>query len=188
MPFAPARHRRRSFRLASVYTSPLNGSGERVCGKASWKTRRSRISRLVPRAGRAGRQFPDLPVSNPEIREAMQKGTRAEPDQARSSHRHRPDCDRCGVAVPDKGSYRRSPVNEVGVLLLRFHLPHAKKLPERFRAPCCRHRLSPPPWRTPSRKPAAQSFAAHSPGFKLHWRTDRSSGTRGAPSAFTLRL
>ena len=66
--------------------------------------------------------FPTCPYPNPEIREAMALGLsyceRLRPDLLIGTD---PDCDRCGVAVPDgKGSYRLLTGNEVGVLLLDF--------------------------------------------------------------------
>ena len=77
---------------------------------------------LVSEQAKPDGHFPTCPYPNPEIREAMALGLsyceRLRPDLLIGTD---PDCDRCGVAVPDgKGSYRLLTGNEVGVLLLDF--------------------------------------------------------------------
>ena len=109
--------------LSVVYT-PLHGSGLRV-----------RRTKLLGRAWRrtadarrgAGKDpdghFPTCPYPNPEIPEAMALGLaccgRVHPDLLIGTD---PDCDRCGVAVPDdkRADTGCSPGNEIGVLLLDY--------------------------------------------------------------------
>ena len=105
--------------LRLVYT-PLNGSG-RECVEKLLKRLGVYHLTLVPEQAEPDGNFPTCPYPNPEIREAMQKGLElsrtAAPDLLIGTD---PDCDRCGVAVPDRGSYRLLSGNEIGVLLLDF--------------------------------------------------------------------
>ena len=105
--------------LRLVYT-PLNGSGRECVEKLLEKLGVQNLT-LVPEQAEPDGNFPTCPYPNPEIREAMQKGLElsriVKPDLLIGTD---PDCDRCGVAVPDKGSYRLLSGNEVGVLLLDF--------------------------------------------------------------------
>ena len=107
-------------RLSIVYT-PLNGSG-RECVERICRALGIRNFTLVSEQAKPDGHFPTCPYPNPEIREAMALGLsyceRLRPDLLIGTD---PDCDRCGVAVPDgKGSYRLLTGNEVGVLLLDF--------------------------------------------------------------------
>ncbi len=106
--------------LSIVYT-PLNGSG-RECVERICRALGIRNFTLVSEQAKPDGHFPTCPYPNPEIREAMALGLsyceRLRPDLLIGTD---PDCDRCGVAVPDgKGSYRLLTGNEVGVLLLDF--------------------------------------------------------------------
>ena len=87
--------------LKLVYT-PLNGSGKE-CVEKLFKNDLTLVSEQAETDG----NFPTCPYPNPEIREAMQKGLKlsriVKPDLLIGTD---PDYDRCGVAVPDKGSYR----------------------------------------------------------------------------------
>ena len=105
--------------LKLVYT-PLNGAGLE-CIRMLAKKLGVKNMTVVPEQEQPDGNFPTCPYPNPEIREAMQKGLElsriVKPDLLIGTA---PDCDRCGVAVPDKGSYRLLSGNEVGVLLLDF--------------------------------------------------------------------
>ncbi len=106
--------------LSIVYT-PLNGSG-RECVERICRALGIRNFTLVSEQAKPDGHFPTCPYPNPEIREAMALGLsyceRLRPDLLIGTD---PDCDRCGVAVPDgKDSYRLLTGNEVGVLLLDF--------------------------------------------------------------------
>ncbi len=106
--------------LSIVYT-PLNCSG-RECVERICRALGIRNFTLVSEQAKPDGHFPTCPYPNPEIREAMALGLsyceRLRPDLLIGTD---PDCDRCGVAVPDgKGSYRLLTGNEVGVLLLDF--------------------------------------------------------------------
>lgn len=106
--------------LKLVYT-PLNGSG-RECVERLCRSLGIQNLTLVSEQAAPDGHFPTCPYPNPEIREAMALGLsyceRLRPDLLIGTD---PDCDRCGVAVPDgKGSYRLLAGNEVGVLLLDF--------------------------------------------------------------------
>ena len=66
--------------------------------------------------------FPTCPFPNPEIKEALSLGLelckKVKPDLLLSTD---PDCDRVGIAVPDKdGSYVLFTGNEVGAMLLEY--------------------------------------------------------------------
>ena len=119
--------------LKLVYT-PLNGSGKECVEKLLKKLGVHDLT-LVSEQAEPDGNFPTCPYPNPEIREAMQKGLElsrlVKPDLLIGTD---PDCDRCGIAVPDKGSYRLLSGNEVGVLLLDFICRMRKEagtLPER---------------------------------------------------------
>lgn len=107
-----------SLRLA--YT-PLNGTGLECVQKLLGKLGVTRYE-VVPEQRDPDGNFPTCPYPNPEIREAMQKGLelcdRVHPDLLLGTD---PDCDRCGVAVPDgNGGYRLITGNEMGVILLDY--------------------------------------------------------------------
>ena len=106
--------------LSIVYT-PLNGSG-RECVTRLFRSLGIQTVTLVSEQAEPDGHFPTCPYPNPEIQEAMALGLsyceRLRPDLLIGTD---PDCDRCGVAVPDgSGAYRLLTGNEVGVLLLDF--------------------------------------------------------------------
>ena len=106
--------------LHLVYT-PLNGSGLE-CAQKLFQKLGVRHLRLVKEQAFPDGRFPTCPYPNPELPEAMALGLSycetLRPDLLIGTD---PDCDRCGVAAPDKtGRFRLLTGNEVGVLLLDF--------------------------------------------------------------------
>ncbi len=105
---------------------------------------------------RAGtrRPFPDLPVSNPEIREAMQKGLelcadKVKPDILIGTD---PDCDRCGAAVPDQRRLSPDFRQRDGCHPAGLYLPQPHRDAAYAAKPGCGHdncldRLWSTPWR-----------------------------------------
>ena len=106
--------------LKVVYT-PLNGAGN--------KPVRAILDRIgikdvvvVPEQEKPDGHFPTCPFPNPEIEEAMALGLKLcekeKPDLLLATD---PDCDRVGIAVPDKdGNYVLVTGNEVGAMLLEY--------------------------------------------------------------------
>lgn len=106
--------------LKLVYT-PLNGAGLECVRKLTQKLGIRNMT-IVKEQEQPDGHFPTCPYPNPEIPEAMALGLaccgRVHPDLLIGTD---PDCDRCGVAVPDKaGGYRLLTGNEIGVLLLDY--------------------------------------------------------------------
>ncbi|MCD8146047.1 MAG: phospho-sugar mutase [Clostridiales bacterium] len=106
--------------LKLVYT-PLNGSGLECVTRLLKKLDVTQVT-VVPEQEQPDGTFPTCPYPNPEIREAMEKGLelceKIKPDLLLGTD---PDCDRCGVAVPDgRGGYKLLTGNELGVLLLDY--------------------------------------------------------------------
>ena len=106
--------------LSVVYT-PLHGSGLECVEKLLGRLGVGRLTLVEAQKDPDG-HFPTCPYPNPEIPEAMALGlaccARVHPDLLIGTD---PDCDRCGVAVPDKaGGYRLLTGNEIGVLLLDY--------------------------------------------------------------------
>ena len=105
--------------LKVVYT-PLNGAGLECVTKILHRIGITDVT-VVPEQEKPDGNFPTCPYPNPEIREAMEKGLqlcrRVQPDLLLGTD---PDCDRMGVAVPEKGDYRLITGNEMGVLLLDY--------------------------------------------------------------------
>lgn len=106
--------------LHLVYT-PLNGSGLE-CAQKLFQKLGVRHLRLVKEQAFPDGHFPTCPYPNPELPEAMALGLSdcetLQPDLLIGTD---PDCDRCGVAAPDKtGRFRLLTGNEVGVLLFDF--------------------------------------------------------------------
>ena len=106
--------------LKLVYT-PLNGAGLECVEKILHKLNIQNYT-IVPEQKLPDGNFPTCPYPNPEIREAMEKGLQlCQQLQADLLIGTDPDCDRCGIAVPDKqGGYRLINGNETGVLLLDY--------------------------------------------------------------------
>ncbi|MCD8008050.1 MAG: phospho-sugar mutase [Clostridiales bacterium] len=86
--------------LKLVYT-PLCGSGLECVIRLLDKLGVTQVT-VVPEQEQPDGTFPTCPYPNPEIREAMEKGlelcSKIKPDLLLGTD---PDCDRCGVAVPD---------------------------------------------------------------------------------------
>ena len=106
--------------LSVVYT-PLHGSGLECVEKLLGRLGVGRLTLVEAQKDPDG-HFPTCPYPNPEIPEAMALGlaccARVHPDLLIGTD---PDCDRCGVAVPDQtGGYRLLTGNEIGVLLLDY--------------------------------------------------------------------
>ena len=106
--------------LSVVYT-PLHGSGLECVEKLLGGLGVGQLTLVEAQKDPDG-HFPTCPYPNPEIPEAMALGlaccARVHPDLLIGTD---PDCDRCGVAVPDKaGGYRLLTGNEIGVLLLDY--------------------------------------------------------------------
>ena len=106
--------------LSVVYT-PLHGSGLECVEKLLGRLGVGRLTLVEAQKDPDG-HFPTCPYPNPEIPEAMALGlaccARVHPDLLIGTD---PDCDRCGVAVPDQtGGYRLLTGNEIGMLLLDY--------------------------------------------------------------------
>lgn len=105
--------------LKVVYT-PLNGTGLRCVTRILERIGVGEVT-VVPEQRDPDGNFTTCPYPNPEIREALQKGLelceRVRPDLLLATD---PDCDRCGIAVNQRGKYVLMSGNEVGVLLLDF--------------------------------------------------------------------
>ena len=105
--------------LRVVYT-PLNGSGLECVEKILGRIGVTDVT-VVPEQKMPDGNFPTCPYPNPEIRQAMERGLAlcetVKPDLLLGTD---PDCDRCGIAVPQGGSYVLMTGNEVGVLLLDY--------------------------------------------------------------------
>ena len=106
--------------LSVVYT-PLHGSGLECVEKLLGTLGVGRLTLVEAQKDPDG-HFPTCPYPNPEIPEAMALGlaccARVHPDLLIGTG---PDCDRCGVAVPDQtGGYWLLTGNEIGVLLLDY--------------------------------------------------------------------
>ena len=108
-------------RSASIVYTPLNGTGISCVPRCLRAHGFTNIT-IPPEQAEPDGAFPTCPYPNPEIREALSVGLRlAEETGSELLLATDPDCDRCGVAVPDKaGGYRLLTGNEIGVLLLDY--------------------------------------------------------------------
>ncbi len=107
--------------LKIIYT-PLNGTGNipvrEVLSRIGFKD-----VKVVPEQELPDGNFPTCPFPNPEIRQAFERAIKlAENDRADLLLATDPDCDRVGIAVPDKGEYKLLTGNEVGALLTEYLL------------------------------------------------------------------
>ncbi len=114
--------------LKVVYT-PLNGTGNKPVRAILKKIGISEVT-VVPEQENPDGNFPTCPFPNPEIKEALAKGLElcktVKPDLLLATD---PDCDRVGIAVPDKGgNYVLFTGNEVGALLLQYICSERTKL------------------------------------------------------------
>lgn len=106
--------------LKVVYT-PLNGTGNIPVRKILKRVGIEDIV-IVPEQENPDGTFRTCPFPNPEIEEAMRLGLalceKEKPDLLLATD---PDCDRVGIAVPDKeGRYVLITGNEVGALLIEY--------------------------------------------------------------------
>ncbi len=112
----------------SIIYSPLNGTGlmpvTRVLREAGYTN-----VRIVEEQEMPDGNFPTCPYPNPEVREAMALGLEyAGKYSADLLLATDPDCDRVGIAVPDKnGEYQLLTGNQVGLLLLDYICSQRKK-------------------------------------------------------------
>ena len=107
--------------LKVIYT-PLHGSGNKPVRSILKKIGVTNVT-VVPEQELPDGNFPTAPYPNPEIRQAFECALRladeVKPDLLLATD---PDCDRVGIAVPDKGEYKLLSGNDVGALLLDFIL------------------------------------------------------------------
>lgn len=105
--------------LKVVYT-PLNGAGSKPVRRILKDIGVSDVV-IVPEQENPDGNFPTCPYPNPEFREALETGLRlcekVKPDLLIATD---PDCDRMGIAVPDKDGYALFSGNEVGAMLLEY--------------------------------------------------------------------
>ena len=106
--------------LKVVYT-PLNGAGNKPV-RAILDRIGIRDVIVVPEQEKPDGNFPTCPFPNPEIAEALDLGLKlCRKEQADLLLATDPDCDRVGIAVPDKaGEYVLLTGNEVGAMLLEY--------------------------------------------------------------------
>lgn len=105
----------------SIVYSPLNGTGLKPVLRTLRESGFTNIT-VVKEQEQPDGHFPTCPYPNPEIREAMALGMeyakRCRADLLLATD---PDCDRVGIAVPDrKGEYVLLSGNETGLLLLNY--------------------------------------------------------------------
>lgn len=106
--------------LKVVYT-PLNGTGNKPVREILRRIGISDVT-VVPEQELPDGRFPTCPFPNPEIKEALSLGLElcktVKPDLLLATD---PDCDRVGIAVPDKnGDFVLFSGNEVGAMLLEY--------------------------------------------------------------------
>lgn len=108
--------------LEVIYT-PLNGTGNKPVRKILDRIGIKKVH-IVPEQEYPDGKFPTCPYPNPEIEQAFEyalKMTAQTPADLLLATD--PDCDRVGIAVPDRdGRYRLMSGNEVGVMLLNYLL------------------------------------------------------------------
>ncbi len=111
--------------LKIIYT-PLHGSGNKPVRKILSKIGVTNVT-VVPEQEKPNGNFPTAPYPNPEIRQAFECALKLakdiKPDLLLATD---PDCDRVGIAIPDKDEYKLFSGNDVGALLLDFVLSRRK--------------------------------------------------------------
>ncbi len=114
----------------SIVYSPLNGTGLEFVPRALSDLGFSKVY-LVDEQARHDGNFPTCPRPNPELPEALKLAIAlAEEKRADLVLATDPDCDRVGIAVPDKaGNFRLLTGNETGLLLLDFLCRANKRRP-----------------------------------------------------------
>lgn len=112
--------------LKVIYT-PLHGSGNKPVRKILSKIGVTNVT-VVPEQEKPNGNFPTAPYPNPEIRQAFECALKLakdiKPDLLLATD---PDCDRVGIAIPDKDEYKLFSGNDVGALLLDFVLSRRKE-------------------------------------------------------------
>lgn len=113
----------------NVIYSPLNGTGNKPV-RAILKRIGIENVAVVPEQELPDGNFPTCPFPNPEIRQAFECALKmAEKNPVDLLLATDPDCDRVGIAVPDKnGSYVLMTGNEVGVLIANYLLSQRKEM------------------------------------------------------------
>ncbi|MDE5937017.1 MAG: phospho-sugar mutase, partial [Ruminococcus sp.] len=105
--------------LKVVYT-PLNGTGNKPVREILKRIGITDVTVVKEQENPDG-NFTTCPYPNPEIREALEVGLRycneVKPDLLLATD---PDCDRVGIAVPDRDGYALFSGNEVGAMLLEY--------------------------------------------------------------------
>lgn len=113
--------------LRVIYT-PLNGTGNKPVRKILKRIGIEEVY-IVPEQEQPDGNFPTCPFPNPEIKQAFECALKMteeiKPDILLATD---PDCDRVGIAVPDKnGNYVLMSGNEVGAMLLNYLLSQKKE-------------------------------------------------------------
>ncbi len=113
--------------LKVIYT-PLNGTGNKPVRKILDRIGIKKVY-VVPEQEKPDGNFPTCPYPNPEIKQvfecALKMADEIKPDILLATD---PDCDRVGIAVPDKnGELVLMSGNEVGVMLLNYILSQKKE-------------------------------------------------------------
>lgn len=113
--------------LKVIYT-PLNGTGNKPVRKILDRIGIKDVY-VVPEQEKPDGNFPTCPYPNPEIKQVFECGLKmadkVKPDIMLATD---PDCDRVGIAVPDKdGELVLMSGNEVGAMLLNYILSQKKE-------------------------------------------------------------
>ncbi len=105
--------------LKVVYT-PLNGTGNKPVREILKRIGIQEVS-IVKEQENPDGNFTTCPFPNPEITEALDLGLKlAAEEKADLLLATDPDCDRVGIAIPDKEGFRLVTGNEAGALLLDY--------------------------------------------------------------------
>ena len=112
--------------LRVIYT-PLNGTGNKPVRKILKRIGIDEVY-VVPEQEYPDGNFPTCPFPNPEIKQAFECALKMTDEiKADILLATDPDCDRVGIAVPDKnGEYVLMSGNEVGAMLLNYILSQKK--------------------------------------------------------------
>ena len=106
----------------SVIYSPLHGTGNKPVRKILDRIGIRNV-KVVSEQELPDGNFPTVPFPNPEFRQAFDKAIElAKTYPADLLLATDPDCDRVGIAVPDKDDYRLFTGNQVGAMLLNYIL------------------------------------------------------------------
>lgn len=112
--------------LRVIYT-PLNGTGNKPVRKILKRIGIDEVY-VVPEQEYPDGNFPTCPFPNPEIKQAFECALKMTDEiKADILLATDPDCDRVGIAIPDKnGEYVLMSGNEVGAMLLNYILSQKK--------------------------------------------------------------